>query len=305
MVEKKLVIIALFLISSVFGQVTGDVFVLNEDRDMFYVHYTPEIDVNSLYEYERVSGKFGFSPIKMNKIVLYNTIGMDYHSLINKSNNLSFLGKKEKYYNLNYSLLAQYRISKSWSINGLFLPHIIGDFNNELTREDLNINGILFAEKRFQSKRNKNYYVLSFGVGYLTLSGKTVVNPVVNFMGSINNKITFVVGLPNTYVKYNFNKKHSLKFLGDLNDFTIRVDKSFTQGQLNNVIVDRSIFTTVTAGIEYNYWFTKNIGVMARATHSLYERYNFKDANGNVLYEYDTNLRAYFTLGLKIKVFNK
>ncbi|CAL2101883.1 conserved exported protein of unknown function [Tenacibaculum sp. 190130A14a] len=305
MIVRRIVVIALFLASSMFGQVTGEVFVPNEDRDMFYVHYTPEIEDNSLYEYERISGKFGFRPIKIGKINFYNTIGMDYHSIFNKNNNLSFLRGKEKYYNINYSLLTQYRVSRSWTINALFLPHVIGNFNDELTEEDVNINGILFAEKIFKSKRNKNYYVLSFGVGYLTLSGKTLVNPVVNFTGNINNKVTFTVGLPNTYIKYNFNKKHSIKLLGDLNDFTMRVNKPFIQNQLNSVRVHKSIFTTVTAGIEYTYWLSKNVGIMGRGTHSVYEKYSFEDVNENVLYEYDTNLRSYVTLGLKIKAFNK
>ena len=250
--SKKIVIVVLLFISKAYGQVTGDVFVLDKDRDMFYLHYTPEIQDNSLYDYQRISTKLGFPPIIFNKIALYNTIGIDYHSISYKNNKLLLLREKEKYYNVNYSLLAQYRISRNWSLNALFMPHVIGNFNEKVTSNDLNINGILFAEKRFTSKNTKNYYILSFGVGYLTMSGKTMVNPVVNFMGNINNKITFAVGLPNTYVKYNFNKKHAIKLLGDLNDFTADINKPLSLNQPNSAVIDRSIFTTVTVGAEYN-----------------------------------------------------
>ncbi|WBX77623.1 DUF6268 family outer membrane beta-barrel protein [Tenacibaculum ovolyticum] len=303
MIRKKIVIVALFLICKIYGQVTGDVFVLNEDRDMFYLHYTPEIQDNSLYDYQRMSTKFGIPPIVFNKVALYNTIGMDYHSIAYKGNKLPFLRDKEKYYNINYSLLAQYRISRNWSVNALFMPHVVASFNDKMTTDDLNVNGILFAEKRFRRKGSNNYYVLTFGVGYLTLSGETTVNPVVNFMGNINNKITFAVGLPNTYVKYNFNKKHAIKILGDLNDFTANINRPLVQNQPNATIVDRSIFTTVSAGIEYNYWVSKNIGLMIRGTHSVYEKYGFEDANENEVYKYDTKLRGYLSVGIKIKPF--
>lgn len=303
MIRKKIVIVALFLICKIYGQVTGDVFVLNEDRDMFYLHYTPEIQDNSLYDYQRMSTKFGIPPIVFNKVALYNTIGMDYHSIAYKGNKLAFLRDKEKYYNINYSLLAQYRISRNWSVNALFMPHVVASFNDKMTTDDLNVNGILFAEKRFRRKGSNNYYVLTFGVGYLTLSGETTVNPVVNFMGNINNKITFAVGLPNTYVKYNFNKKHAIKILGDLNDFTANINRPLVQNQPNATIVDRSIFTTVSAGIEYNYWVSKNIGLMVRGTHSVYEKYGFEDANENEVYKYDTKLQGYLSVGIKIKPF--
>lgn len=303
MIRKKIVIVALFLICKIYGQVTGDVFVLNEDRDLFYLHYTPEIQDNSSYDYQRISTKLGIAPITFNKLAIYNTIGMDYHSITYKDNKLPFLRDKEKYYNVNYSLLAQYRISRNWSVNALFMPHVVANFNEKMTTDDLNINGILFAEKRFSSKRSNNYYVLTFGVGYLTLSGKTTINPVVNFMGNINNKITFVIGLPNTYVKYNFNKKHALKVLGDLNDFTVSVNKPLLENQPRLKIVDRSVFTTVSVGLEYNYWLTKNIGLMVRGSHSVYEKYGFEDVDENEIYEYNTSLRTYLSVGIKINPF--
>ncbi|WP_299123315.1 DUF6268 family outer membrane beta-barrel protein [uncultured Tenacibaculum sp.] len=301
--SKKIVIVVLFFACKIFGQVTGDVFVLDKDRDLFYFYYTPEIHDNSLYDYQRISTKLGLPPITFNKIALYNTIGVDYHSILFKNNQQPLLSEKEKYYNVNYSLLAQYRISRNWSLNALFMPHVIGNFNEKVTNNDFKINGILFAEKRFISKNTKNYYVLSFGVGYLTMSGKTMVNPIVNFMGSINEKLTFGIGVPNTYVKYNFNKRHAIKLLGDLNDFTVNINKPLLLNQPNNTIIDKSVFTTVTAGIEYNYWINKNIGFMIRATHSVYEKYEFQDIDEEVIYGYDTKLRGYFTTGIKIKPF--
>ena len=76
MFRKKIAVIAVFLLGKTYGQITGDVFVLNRDRDLFYAHYTPDISDNSSFDYQRLSGKLGFAPIFLNKLAFFNTIGM-------------------------------------------------------------------------------------------------------------------------------------------------------------------------------------------------------------------------------------
>ncbi|TDQ23746.1 DUF6268 family outer membrane beta-barrel protein [Tenacibaculum caenipelagi] len=303
MFRKKIAIIAVFLLGKTYGQVTGDVFVLNRDRDLFYVHYTPDISDNSSFDYQRLSGKLGFAPILFNKLAFYNTIGMDYHSIKHGENKPLFLRKNEDYYNVNYSLLAKYRITRKWSVNALIMPHLIGSFNDDIKSDDFKINGILFAEKRFNTKNRNTYYILSFGVGYLTLSGETMINPVVNIMGNINNKVSFAVGLPSTYVKYDFNNKHSVKLVGDLNDFTVRMDKPILPTIPEGTNVKRSVFTTASVGIEYNYWLTKTIGVMVRGTRLVFEKYEFQDSEDEYLFGFDVPSKSYLSVGVKINPF--
>ncbi|CAL2085689.1 conserved exported protein of unknown function [Tenacibaculum sp. 190524A02b] len=305
MVRKKIGILFMLLLGKAYGQVTGDVFVSDRDRDMFYAHYTPEINNNQLYDYQRVSTKFSFPLLRSQKFGVFNTIGMDYHSLSYNSFKPSFLNSKASYYNVNYSVLAQYRIAENWSINALIMPHVIGDFNRELTDNDLKINGILFAEKRFKSKNQQNYYVLSFGIGYLTLSGETMVNPVLNFSGNLRNKITFAVGLPSTYIKYNFNKKHAVKLLGELNDFTVNIDKLVQKRNGSGLRVTKNIFTTALVGVEYNYWLTKSIGILFRGTHSIFEKHEFQNDEDEVIYGFDTSLKSYISVGLRINPFRR
>ncbi|SEB82540.1 hypothetical protein SAMN04489761_1884 [Tenacibaculum sp. MAR_2009_124] len=301
MVRKTTTLILFLFIANIYGQVTGDVFVVNKDRDAFYVHYTPEVNNSDAFDYQRVSSKLSF-PLMKKRLSLFNTIGMDYHSFsFGAQKQPSILDSREEYFNINYSLLANYKISKNWSLNALLMPHANGSFNRGLESDDFHFNGILFAEKRFTSKNKQNTYLLSFGVGYLTLSGEKRVNPVVNFMGSIGHKLTFAVGLPNTYVKYDFNRKHSIKVLGDLNDFSLQLTNERDNGQYANV--SQSIFTTVSAGLEYNYWFSKSIGVLVRGTHSVFEKYEFQDSNEEVIYDMDIPLKAYISVGLKVNPF--
>ncbi len=303
MFRKKIVIIAIALLGKVYGQVTGDVFVLDRDRDVFYAHYTSDISDNSLFDYQRVSSKLSFSPIGVNKLAFYNTVGVDYHSIQYGIYKPSFLREKERYYNVNYSLLAQYGIAKNWSLNALIMPHLIGSFNDQIKTDGFKINGMLFAEKRFNTKNKNTYYIFSFGVGYLTLAGKTRINPVVNIKGNVNDKISFALGLPSTYVKYDFDTKHAVKLVGDLNDFSVRIENPFLVNQENNMSVLTSVFTTISVGIEYNYWFTKRMGIMVRGTHSVFEKHAFEDATGAYVSGFSVPLKSYLSAGVKINVF--
>ncbi len=301
MVRKTATLILFLFIANVYGQVTGDVFVVNKDRDVFYVHYTPEINNSDAFDYQRISSKLSF-PLFRKRLSLFNTVGMDYHSFsFGNQSQPSILNAKEEYFNLNYSLLANYKISKNWSVNALLMPYANGSFNRSLESDDIHFNGLLFAEKRFTSKNKQNTYLLSFGIGYLTLSGEKRVNPVVNFMGMIGHKLTFAIGLPNTYVKYDFNRKHSIKVLGDLNDFSFRLTNQRDNDLYANV--SQSVFTTVSAGLEYNYWLSRSIGILVRGTHSVFEKYEFHDTNDEVIYGMDVPLKAYLSVGLKVNPF--
>lgn len=303
MVKKAAALILCLFVAKTFAQVTGEVFMVDKDRDLFYVHYTPELGTSDSFDYQKVSSKLNF-PVIRKRLSIFNTIGVDYHSFsFENSNRPPILSTNEEYFHINYSILANYKISQNWSLNALVMPYINGSFHNKLTSKDIHFNGMLFAEKRFLSRSTKNTYILSFGIGYLTMSGEKRVNPVVNFRGTIGNQLTFALGLPNTYVKYDFNKKHSIKILGDLNDFTLQLDNRRNENEYANL--SQSVFTTVSAGLEYNFWITKSIGLLCRGTHSIFEKYEFQDHDKKVLYDVKPPLRAYISVGLKVNPFRR
>ncbi|WP_103068498.1 DUF6268 family outer membrane beta-barrel protein [Aquimarina sediminis] len=302
MVRKSFLLLSLLFISKISSQVNGEVFVLDEDRDVFYMHYTPSIQKDDQFSYQKANIRLGLPPIKVSNITLYNTVGLDYHNFKYDTSPPELTKKIEQFYNINYSLLIQYKISENWSINALAMPHVLSNLDGNIKADDFKFNGILFLQKKFNQKKANKYYKLTVGVGYLSLAGKTTINPTINLMGKVNDKLSFAIGIPNTYVKYNLNNRHSLKLLGDLNDFSAHIN---TPIYLNNDNIEASnaVFTSISAGLEYNYWLTNNFGLMIRGLHSVYENYELQDANENTIYDFNSKSKPYVTFGIKFNPF--
>ncbi len=300
---NKSSIILIFIFSFTFtfynvsAQVKGEVF--SVDRNVFYMNYTPVVVQDELYDYKYASVRLGLPPIRSNKVTLYSTIGADYHHF--NYQNSQFSKHIETFYNFNLSILLRYRISEKFTINALAMPHSLSNFKSNLEADDLRLNGILFAEKVFKKSKSSNFFSVSFGVGYLTLAGETRINPVVNLMARVNDKLSFVLGMPNTYVQYDFTNKHSLRILGDLNDFSANISVPFySSGDTINK-VKRAVSTRVSAGVEYNYWLSNNWGMMLKGVYSVYDQYELWDANDNTIYEFNSELKPYITLGVKYR----
>jgi len=301
MVKNIFILIFIFFLSKIYSQVNGEVF--SVDRNIFYLNYSPAAVEDNLYDYQQTNIRLGIPPIRLNKIAIYNTIGADYHHF--NYNESSFSENIDAFYNLNLRTLIQYRLSKSWTINALAMPHILSNLKSNLRTDDLRINGILFAEKIFKKKGANNFVSISFGVGYLTLAGETRINPSINLIARVNDKLSFVLGIPNTYLQYDFNNKHTLKLLGNLNDFSANISNPFFVSQNNLSMAKTAVSTKISAGLEYNYWLTNNFGVMLKGVYSVYDQYELQDSGENTIYDFDSELKPFFTVGIKYRLKNK
>jgi hypothetical protein len=296
---KKIVLLPVFLIVlNMNGQVN-----LKEDRNVFSVYYTPEFKGDNLFSYQKSGVSLSLPPLAFNRLTFYSTLGLEYHQFSYKNGVAAFSEEMEKFYNVQYSLLVKFQLSKNWSLNTVAIPRVVSNFNNGINSDNVDINGVVFVEKKFNSKKPNRYFHLMVGVGYLTLAGKTTINPVVNFMGKLNEHVSFVIGIPNTYVKYNFNRKHSLRVLGELNDFTSHINKTLFVDVAKTQKIDKTIFTEASVGLEYNYWLTKSIGILLRGTHTVFSEYKLEDVNEQSLFDFNSTLKPYVSLGIKFNPF--
>lgn len=298
---KKYIIIFLmaFLCQYANAQVIGEVNVL--DRDIFYLQYTPPNVISEDFTYQRWSTKLSIPPIRFNKLSLFNTVGMDVHQFAYSNDKNDSLAKRiggtDNFYNINYSLFINYKLSEKWSLNALATPFLLSNFEGKLTSKDFNFNGNLYAERTFFRKRG-GYFQVGLGVGQMTLNGNTQVTPIAHIKARLNESWSFVVGLPNTYVKWDLNQKHSLKALMDINDFSANL--SGNNLLVNSEAIDNAVFTTVAAGLEYNYWIKPTIGVMLRATQPIWSDYTIKDSSGQGFYNFDTSFeQPFISVGIK------
>ncbi|MEL6918469.1 MAG: DUF6268 family outer membrane beta-barrel protein [Bacteroidota bacterium] len=295
---KKYII--LFLIASlwqhVIAQVTGEVNVL--DRDIFYIQYTPETGISDDINYQKWSSKLGLPPIRSGKLSIFNTLGLDVHAFdYGTSNLITDTGELEGFYNVNYSLFIHHKFSDKWSLNALATPFLLSNFEGDFSEDDFDFNGNIFLERTFFRKKG-GYIKLGLGVGYMTLNGTKQVTPISQLKARFNEKLSIVLGIPNTYVKWDFHKRHSLKILGDLNDFSANLsgDNTF----LNNSEEEKIVFTTVAAGLEYNLWVTPSVGIMVKGTYPIWGEYEIRDSDDASLFGFDASFdRPFIGVGLK------
>ncbi|WP_062060154.1 DUF6268 family outer membrane beta-barrel protein [Aquimarina longa] len=289
-------LILLFLYIGVNAQIT-------EERTIFSGNYNTSIK-DDLYAYQGIKTRVTIPPIGTQKFMIINSIGFDYHTFDYEKSIPFTTSDLERIYAINYAMLLKYNFSKKFSINALAMPFMLSNLRGAISTDDLQINGILFAEKMFGS-RERHFLKLSFGVGYLTLAGETRVNPVVSLSGKLNEKFSFVLGLPNTYIEYKFTPQHTLRLVGDINDFTTHLSTPIALDDENTQMADRAVFTVISTGVEYQYWMTKNVGITLRGLHSISDNFELQNTNDDKIFDFQSTTKLYINAGIKISLHKK
>lgn len=283
-----------FLHYNTYSQVTGEVNVM--DRDMFYAQYSPQQQISDSMYYSRISAKWALPPIKLKHLLIANTFGIDKHHFKYDKENSFEVEPPSNVYNINHTIFINHSLSERWSLNIQFMTYLISSFEKG-SDLDWRFNSNIYLEKTIYRAKG-GYYLLGFGVGYLTLNGRTQVNPIVQLKSRLNEKWSFALGLPNTYIKCDIQKRHSLKLLGELNDF-------YTFLEPEMYFVDKSkerkvVFTTVSVGLEYNYWVAPVLGLMFKASFPVYDSFEIRDKKDNTKYEFKTSYdQPLFNIGIK------
>ena len=169
MKKYSILILLALLCQTISAQVLGEVNVL--DRDVFYFQYTPENKISDDINYQKWSTKLSIPPIRLNKLTLFNTFGLDVHKFNYNNDFLSNSDQIDRFYNINYSLLLNYSLSSKWSLNSLITPFVLSNLKGSLSKDDFDFNGNLFLERTFLREKG-GYFQLAFGIGYMTLNGK-------------------------------------------------------------------------------------------------------------------------------------
>lgn len=293
-IRFNIVILVALICQITTAQITGEANVL--DRDIFYANYTTTSTKD--YDYERFSTKLGLPPIRLNKLSLYNTIGMDVHDFnYTKNHPFEDASEFERFYNINYSLFSNCKLSDKWSVNALGNFFINANLENKISGSDIQFNGNAYLERTFLRKKG-GYFLLDVGVAYMTLNGATKLSPLINVKARLNQHWSFVLGLPNTYVKWDINKKHSFKMVLDLNDFSANINSSALTNNLHNT--DKIVFTTASTGLEYNYWIMPSLGVMLRANYPVWNNHEFRNIDNDAVYKFDSDFeQPFINIGIK------
>jgi len=274
--------VVLFSTNRSFAQIIGEVNVL--DRDAFYIQYSPSNTISKLMNYQRWSSKLSIPPVKINKLHLYNGVGVDIHQFKNAREDLDInFDELNRFYHVNYNVLAAYKFSDKWALNIIVSPFLRSNLSGDLSIDDFKCNGNVFIEK-IVLRNNGGYYKIGLGMGYLTMNGKTQFVQIAHLKARLNKKWSFVLGIPNTYVKLDINERQMVKALVNLNDFTANTTGKVFENQ--NAKAFNTVFTTASIGLEYNYWLSSSFGFMIGLSQAVYSSFELRNTENELVYEF-------------------
>ena len=294
--KKYLIILITFISLTGYSQRSGP-----SDSSLFSFNYTLAPISNDGVDFRKTDINFNI-PIKLKKGMLFNSIGFNYIHL--GYDDISFSTKNlEQFYNINYGLTYIYPLNDKWIITTRAGISIASNLSNSITSEDLLFNGGIVAVKRGGTREKPSRF--AFGLGYATITGKPRVIPLISYVKQVNENFSFGIGFPNTFAKYVFNEKHSLKTILWMNGFYSNLSDPVSVDGSNEA--NKASFRALSGGLEYNYWMNHNktIAIVLKGGYSFSNSYELLDENNNTVHDFNLGAKPYFSAGFKFSLKNK
>ena len=263
----------------VYGQVNGDVNVLNKDRSSLLIQSMQSS--HSLFRHRKLTVRTSLPAIQIKRLMMVHQFGADIHQFRYKTY-FPTSEQFEQVHNFNYSLFTSFKLRNAWSINQSLSAFYIASSANTFHFKDIKINGNIFAE----SPINKQF-IFSFGVGYQTLFGKTSIVPTLHLKGHLQKKLSFALGLPNSYIKYDLNWQHTIAIIAAINDFE-------TVSKPNKLV-----YGSVDIGLKYMFWLNTHWALTTQLSYPVFQTHKISTDHNKVLQ--DLTLPTCTTLGLGIQ----
>jgi len=245
-------------------------------------------------DFSKASAKFS-TPIKLKKGILVNSFGVDYFKLSYDDSFGIDTSDLENIYQFSYTIRYVYPLANRWALTGQIGTSLS---SNLTSSKDLNFRGGINALKRGVSLGKPS--MLMFGLNYSTIIGKPRVLPTISYIKQLSEKFSFGIGFPHTYVKYNFNQKHSLKSLIWMNGFYANLGSPVAVNTGN--YAEKASYRAISLGAEYNYSISYPLTLILKAGYSLNNSYELLDSENNTVYDFNSSSEPYFSVGLKFKL---
>jgi len=266
------------------------------DEGVVFVDYAIAPISEDGVDFSKISAKFSY-PIKLKKGVLINSLGVDYFQMGYDDNFEIETQDLENLYNINYNLRYVYPLGNKWALMGQVGTTLSSNLRSSIQSNDFIFTGGINAIKIGGTLEKPSR--LLFGLNYITVSGKPRVLPLISYIKKVSDKFSYGLGFPNTYAKYNFNEKHSLKSLIWVNGFYTNLSNPIFIN--SNIEAEKVSFRAISLGLEYNYFLNKRTFLILKGGYTMSNKYLLLDMNNNEVYNFNTASEPYFSIGLKFK----
>jgi hypothetical protein len=192
------------------------------------------------------------------------------------------------------SATYNHTLNDNWAATVTFTPKVVSDLKKTGIKD---VYPGFFAGFTYKPSEGKSTS-LTFGAGYNGYFGKYRFMPVVNFSGNINDKASFNIGIPATWVSYKLSAAHSLKALVATDGFYSRFTVDETNSIYNTTATTHNLeMVNINSGLEYGYHSGTEWMALIRAGYSLYNKLSMPYSGGVSDIGFKNNL--YISAGFK------
>ncbi len=270
-------------------------------NDLARIDYTYIPTAKSDVEYSRFRALFNY-PIKLKKEETYLFLGLDYSNIHLKSEREFTFDTRDlnDFQLLDFSIGYTTPLNDVWRLGVQFRP----GFSTNLAADALSLEDVVFSGTIVFIKSGKEFYgkpqKLILGVTYSGNSGFNFPLPFISYFRKIHPKWSYNLGIPKTNLQHYFSKKHRLKAFAQLDGFTsnLQRDVPIIDGDAANTIN----LSLILSGLQYEYHFTKNLQLYARAAYIFAIDNELRDMNRNAIFSLDTEAKIYLRSGVRFKI---
>ncbi|SDW38631.1 hypothetical protein SAMN05444411_101617 [Lutibacter oricola] len=284
MTNKILMILLLFSVVNVVGQ----------DRNLFNIEIGGLPASSDAVSLKMVEAKLNI-PVKLKTGVLINSLSFSSLKLDYEDYQLLNTDELEEFKAVSYSIGYMNRINEKWSYMVNFSPQIASNFEASLTLDDFNFNGgVIFTKTSSNSKLNLGLVINS---GF----GLAVPLPVISYSKQVNERFSYVLGMPVTKAEYKFNKRNKVSLFVKPKGFIANLSNNI---QFENGLAKKARYTSIVSGLSFGHQIDDNWGINFNGGYQLYSNYSLQSNDRTELYDFNTSNGIYASVGLSFNLIN-
>ena len=281
---RHLFFVFVLLSSVIYSQQLGNLFEAEYS-------YSPN---DSDFDYHKTNIKVNY-PKKVGKGILLNSLQFAHNYLsYNKNYNIN-TNELTDFYEIGYTIIYSYPLPKKWRLSGRINPQIVSNLKGSLTSDDVLLNGSFVTTKTWGNQTKGAAF--SFGVLYAPISGKQSFFPYINYSAILSPKLSYSIGFPNTFIRYNLSKKDSFSFGLKVYGLNANLSNSNTL-EINDRTVQKVQFANFNGNLRYSRFITNIWKIDLNAGYSFTNQYLLADADQEEVFDFDIKNRPFFSVGI-------
>ncbi len=229
-------------------------------------------------------------PLHLKKGRLTNRLFFSKYNLDYNSEEILNTSNIESFKILKYSLEYYTPISNTWSLKTNFSPTISSNFETNITMDDVFFNGSLVFIKSNEKS------IFKIGVVYNVSFGTKKPMPIISYSRKINNKTSYILGMPITKIEYIFNSINKANIYLKPKGFYSNISNNIVLN--NNEIAEMVKYQSIQSGISYSHSIDEFWKLSLDAGYQFSSKYELLNNNKSI---YKFKMENSFFVGLNLK----